>query len=160
MECTEVFGWLSAWLDGELEPEEARRVEEHLAGCGRCRRERALLAATSRAVRALPPETVAEGFDARLRRRLAAETAARSLHRRRLPAFALGAAAVLALAILGVPRKSDTPRPPDSRLPAAWAARAPELAGFDCRAGSAGRCHVDAPCATAHSCGWSMVQTW
>lgn len=30
---------ISAYLDGELEPREARQVEEHLAGCPECRRE-------------------------------------------------------------------------------------------------------------------------
>jgi anti-sigma factor RsiW len=153
MECTEASGWLSAWLDGELEPAEARRVEEHLAGCERCRRERALLAATSRAVRALPPETVSDGFDVRLRRRLATERTAQRLLRARVPAFTLGAAAVLVLTVFAVSRRSDTPRPPVASIPFAWVARAPELPGFDCRVGSAERCRVDAPCATARSCG-------
>jgi anti-sigma factor RsiW len=35
-ECREVFARLSAYLDGELTPEERRRLEEHLCGCPPC----------------------------------------------------------------------------------------------------------------------------
>lgn len=45
---------LSAHLDGELTPEEVRRVEEHLAGCAPCRAELEALAAARSAVRGLP----------------------------------------------------------------------------------------------------------
>lgn len=155
MECHEAVSRLSTGLEGELGPTDARRLEQHLAGCASCRRDQARLVATLRAVQALPPETVSAEFDARLRRRLAAETAGprrRSL-RRRLPVLALGAAAVLVIVTLGVPRRRDAPRPPDAQVPVAWATRAPERPGFDCRVGSAGRCHVDAACATARSCG-------
>jgi anti-sigma factor RsiW len=154
MECAEVFSRLSAWLDGELEPEEARRVEEHLARCESCRRQRVLLGATSRAVRALPPETVSDGFDARLRRRLTAETTARGQPplRRRLPSLALGLAAVLVLAILATHRRSEAPRPHVGPVPNDWIV-VQEPAVLDCRVGHSGRCRIDAPCATAEMCG-------
>lgn len=42
--CEQVRERLSAWLDGELAPEERGRVAAHLADCGECRGELALLA--------------------------------------------------------------------------------------------------------------------
>lgn len=36
--CFEVLERLSAYLDGELPPEEVARVEGHLAGCDACTR--------------------------------------------------------------------------------------------------------------------------
>lgn len=46
MSCETVIGSIVALLDGELAGEERRRVEQHLAGCVSCRRERSLLAQT------------------------------------------------------------------------------------------------------------------
>lgn len=37
MECGDIRETISAFVDGEASPEEAARVREHLAGCGRCR---------------------------------------------------------------------------------------------------------------------------
>ncbi len=34
--CREVFAKLSAYIDGELTPEERRELEEHLCGCAPC----------------------------------------------------------------------------------------------------------------------------
>ena len=159
MECSETLGWLSAWLDGELEPKEAQELEAHVAGCGRCQRRRALLAATSQAIRALSPETVSLGFDGRLRHRLIAETTAapRRVLRSRLPVLAAGAAALLVLLVLGTPRKTDAPRPPEPSA-VGWAVRATPRPALDCRPDLAGRCRADGPCATAQGCGaWPIA---
>lgn len=80
---------LSAYLDGELEPEERRQVEAHLAGCGRCRE----LLFDLRRVKSLvgelpleaPPRPVTVGY--------------RPL--RRLPELAALAALVAGLLLLG-----------------------------------------------------------
>lgn len=45
---------LSAFLDGEISPEDRDRVSQHLSGCGRCRSELDQLAAVRSAVRGLP----------------------------------------------------------------------------------------------------------
>ena len=37
--CEHIKSILIPWLTGELEPEEARLVENHLAECPECRRE-------------------------------------------------------------------------------------------------------------------------
>ncbi len=34
--CRDVFGKLSAYIDGELTPEDRRDLEEHLCGCAPC----------------------------------------------------------------------------------------------------------------------------
>jgi len=44
--CKETRAALSAWLDGEVGPEEGARIENHLARCGRCRGERDALSRT------------------------------------------------------------------------------------------------------------------
>ncbi|MCH7551028.1 MAG: zf-HC2 domain-containing protein, partial [Proteobacteria bacterium] len=45
---------LSSYIDGEVTPSEAVRVEEHLAGCEDCVSELASLRATSSLLRGLP----------------------------------------------------------------------------------------------------------
>jgi anti-sigma factor RsiW len=159
MECVEAFGRLSAWLDGELEPAEAREVEAHVAGCESCRRRRELLAAASQAVRGLSPETVSEGFDDRLRQRLIAEATARRRRGVRFPMslVAMGAAAVLLVAILGKPRGRDVP-PLVGSAAAARTVRAVPRPAFDCRPDLVASCRTDGPCATARSCGaWPIA---
>ena len=42
MGCREVRELYSPWLDGEMNPEETRLVQEHLDGCTACREELAL----------------------------------------------------------------------------------------------------------------------
>jgi len=58
MECTEIREIISAYVDGEASPEEARRVEEHLGSCAECRsaekRMRALGVAVTRTEGAVP----------------------------------------------------------------------------------------------------------
>jgi anti-sigma factor RsiW len=44
---------LGAWLDGELEPEEARRVMAHVERCAACERRRRLVIETSSLLRGL-----------------------------------------------------------------------------------------------------------
>jgi anti-sigma factor RsiW len=60
LECHRVTELLSAWLDGELEPEEGRRLSAHLQGCAACRRELSRLTALDAALGALkspvPPD--------------------------------------------------------------------------------------------------------
>ncbi|HUT01903.1 MAG TPA: zf-HC2 domain-containing protein [Phycisphaerae bacterium] len=45
MNCEELKSMISARVDDELPPEQARRLEEHLAGCEACRRELAEMTA-------------------------------------------------------------------------------------------------------------------
>jgi hypothetical protein len=72
MGCREIRELYSPWLDGELSPEEARLVQEHLDGCIACREELALWKKFSTAMRetteevAAPPEFTA-GVMARIR---------------------------------------------------------------------------------------------
>lgn len=73
MNCERMEHLLVAWLDGRASAGERETVEAHLAACDRCRRRaaefRALWAALDEA-EAIEPSPA---FDARLRRRIAAE---------------------------------------------------------------------------------------
>ncbi len=46
---------MSDYLDGDLAPRPHRRIEDHVAECGQCRRTLAALRATLTALRDLPP---------------------------------------------------------------------------------------------------------
>jgi len=54
MNCDAIREQLSAYLDGELEAEEAEQVREHLASCEACRKELASLEELTGVLRALP----------------------------------------------------------------------------------------------------------
>ncbi len=60
MECREIREIISAYVDGEAGPEEARRAEEHFGKCPECRaaekRMRALGVAVARTEGAVPPD--------------------------------------------------------------------------------------------------------
>lgn len=65
--CDRVHELLSASLDGELPADAVGLVDEHLAGCGRCREEQQRLAQVRSLVRALPTRRVPEPLRDELR---------------------------------------------------------------------------------------------
>jgi len=73
---------LSSYLDGEIGPSQAERIEEHLGSCPACRAQLAsmerLVAGLRRVERPVPPPLLA----AEVRRRIAAESAPQGLWRR------------------------------------------------------------------------------
>jgi anti-sigma factor RsiW len=71
MTCDEIRAMIGPWLDGELEPADARAVERHVTTCEACAREMADLRALSGAIRDEMPSLAAP--DA-LRTRIAATT--------------------------------------------------------------------------------------
>jgi anti-sigma factor RsiW len=109
---------LSEYLDGELSPDDLRRVEAHLGDCERCTRTleelREVVARADRLSERTPPEDLWPGIDARIRTGAATETAGSSAStvdgasvipwRRRRIAISipqLAAAAVLLMAFAG-----------------------------------------------------------
>jgi anti-sigma factor RsiW len=77
VDCSQVFGCLSAELDGELPTSEAEVVRQHIAGCDACTRRRRLLEQTRWAVRTTradgaEPTTVVQRRDRHHRAWLAA----------------------------------------------------------------------------------------
>jgi anti-sigma factor (TIGR02949 family) len=52
--CADVLDDLEAFLDGDLEPAEAARIQEHLEGCPTCAAELALAERIQRELRSLP----------------------------------------------------------------------------------------------------------
>lgn len=85
------FERLSAYHDGEVTRDEARRIEAHLATCAACRRDAERLAMIAERVRAMP----SEGVPARVRAAAEASVQRHSARRR----WAWGVAAVAAVAV-------------------------------------------------------------
>ncbi|WP_437316601.1 zf-HC2 domain-containing protein [Sorangium sp. So ce385] len=99
----EWFENISAWHDDEVTPEDAARIEAHVAGCGPCRRAAEVLGGVRRALVAKADGEVPK----RLRDR--AEAAARSARAPRRRPFAitaaLAAAAAAAALLVGSPSR-------------------------------------------------------
>ncbi|WP_437742820.1 zf-HC2 domain-containing protein [Sorangium sp. So ce302] len=99
----EWFENISAWHDGEVTPEDAARIEAHVAGCAPCRRAAEVLGGVRRALVAKADGEVPE----RLRDR--AEAAARNARARRRGPWAitaaLAAAAAAAALLVGSPSR-------------------------------------------------------
>lgn len=55
MRCDQINEWMSDHLDGQLNPDQERLLQEHLAGCDGCRRTLAELSQTVALLQGLPP---------------------------------------------------------------------------------------------------------
>jgi hypothetical protein len=100
MNCTRARALLAALVYGDLPPAETAAVEQHLAGCDSCRRERQALQEVRRLLDATPPPAVQVDV-----RRLYQEATARqqrSARRWRRAAVALLGVAAAALLVLGL----------------------------------------------------------
>lgn len=114
--CGEVVDRLPDWSAGRLGAAEAEELAEHLAGCASCAAESALLGSLV-ATRPVPPPDLAARILAAARSdagRAAARAPTPRRDRRWTPAWALSAAAVLALALgtLTHRPKETAPAPP------------------------------------------------
>ena len=65
--CEDLLGQLSAYIDGDLDPELCHALETHVADCANCRTVVDTLSETVHLYRALPPATVSATLSARLR---------------------------------------------------------------------------------------------
>jgi intracellular sulfur oxidation DsrE/DsrF family protein len=120
MNCLETGPLLSAHIDGELDPERARAVDAHLAGCARCRATAASLQALSRAVTlACPPQPA----PARLRAAVRSALPARGPREVRPRAFRGWLAAAPGLAALLLMAWMLVAQPWSDRRPAAGGER-------------------------------------
>lgn len=99
----EWFESLSAWHDGEVTRDDARRIEAHLATCEACQRDAERLAMLSEHVRATP----FEGVTARVQ--AAAEVSLRGTPSKRRWPWAVAAAAAFALAASTLVDRGDLP---------------------------------------------------
>ncbi|MDR7522521.1 MAG: zf-HC2 domain-containing protein [Armatimonadota bacterium] len=95
---------LSAYLDGELSPDEMAEVRGHLDGCADCREDLEAMRATKRLLQRLKPPPLPADFAEGLRARLARDALWRPArwHWWPRPAVALAAAA-LAVVLIAVP---------------------------------------------------------
>jgi anti-sigma factor RsiW len=78
----EIRGLLALAAAGDLQPDEQRRVNEHLCECPVCAHELDALRTLATGLRILPPPPTSLGLAARTRARVAAELAARAERRR------------------------------------------------------------------------------
>jgi hypothetical protein len=153
--CRDAVEKLSAHLDGELDPAESRSVEEHLSQCPECERKYVLLTATRRAVRRVALEAVSDRFDSEFRSRLAAEGGTRraGTPRRRAISLFVGLAAAIALVVLTGRHDSQAPGTASGSRPLPIREGSRQVPGY---LGACAQCRLDAPCASAATCGLAM----
>jgi len=112
MKCDDVRESLAAHLDGEIDGAPRRAVDEHLASCADCAAERDALAKAWRLLDLADAPGAPEGFDARLRARIA-DGEGRPRGRvlgLPLPAAAAAAAVLVAAGVLALrPRPAPDP---------------------------------------------------
>jgi anti-sigma factor RsiW len=145
LSCEEALDLLEPYLDGDLSPGEADRLQGHLGNCAACAAELALAGRIQRELRALPqpdcPPEVIERVVRAGRGEVVPFPASRPL-RLRIAA----AAAVVALAVGGgslfvhLQRQRDRPSPEqvaqatrEARFALAYLGKATRRAGFDVR---------------------------
>jgi anti-sigma factor RsiW len=75
--CARVLALLDAWVDGELDTDEAALVERHKAACARCRAEAILVRAVARSVRQMPQPEPSPSVRSRLLARALEESTIR-----------------------------------------------------------------------------------
>ncbi len=116
---------LGAWLDGELTPQAASVVAEHVGSCAPCRAAAEEIRALTASLRALPRHELPDDLKARLLRQPDVRSA-RAPWRSPWALASFASAAVAALVVIGVIglRPPDAPRL--ARLEAPEAAEAPE----------------------------------
>jgi hypothetical protein len=98
MECEMLGALLSERRRGDLSPEQARSLDDHLAGCAQCREEAPGLDAVLSAVE-LPPISIAELEALRARRIAEGPPRLPRSHRWQVPAVLIAAAAAAVLTI-------------------------------------------------------------
>jgi len=84
MNCETCLENLSAWLDGELDPETGRGLAAHLEACPACRDERVAFRAGDLWLRSLPALAADPGMAERLEARLSGPSLKRPSRLRRL----------------------------------------------------------------------------
>lgn len=101
--CERAWELLNLQLDGALSPQEEQELEEHLASCPACRKEREELAQMSQALRGLGEVQVPADFTQRVMEQVRAESQEKpkviSLQRRRWTRTLMGLAACALLCI-------------------------------------------------------------
>lgn len=121
MECREIREIISAYVDGEAGPEDARLVEEHIGGCPRCRRAekrmRELGMAVARTEGPVPPDFRERLFSRMEQEELLPKRRSIFAYSVRWAAVPLAAAAALALFVLSSREKPRDVSPPAARPP-------------------------------------------
>ncbi len=116
--CLDAMGSVHRRLDGDpLDDAEGRRLEQHLAGCSRCREADAELRSLQTTLRALPLGRLPDAAVERLLRHAARDERRRVLRRWGVD-WRLAAAAVVTTAVIGIWYVASPPafRPSEAEL--------------------------------------------
>ena len=101
-DCAAIEPLLPLYADGMASPEESRRVDAHLPGCGGCRETLAWMQATHRALAARPIALPPPDLHSRIAEAIAASSAAPSLRPARSFTLRPAYAAAASLTVLGI----------------------------------------------------------
>ncbi|MCH9651239.1 MAG: zf-HC2 domain-containing protein [Deltaproteobacteria bacterium] len=151
MSCPDWETQLSPWLDGELSPQEAGRLKQHLRDCDACTEQLERLKRASRAFRSLGPEAPSTGFEARLWQRLDEEGLPKSYPVGASRRFWFPLAGLVAASLVLILARPTTELPLPPPMPEAhppWVALTTTQVGT-----SAALDLAETPCLSAADCG-------
>jgi len=113
MSCRRFEKYVALWVEGDLPPRQAGRLEAHLPGCPDCRQLVEGLRASQAALKELHVEAAEEDLAAVRRRVLAQIRSERPQRRRWAWAYALGGSVAVTVVLwVLLPRPSIPPPPP------------------------------------------------
>lgn len=109
MRCRKVRSFLSIYCSGETAPDVTEQIDQHLDGCGSCRREASVYKSLGRTVKALPDMETSEDFNSKLFQKIGregfAEAKSKAYMPGRIPKFdfmRLAAYATTAVIVIGL----------------------------------------------------------
>jgi hypothetical protein len=85
MRCRKVRSFLSIYCSGETAPDVKAQIDQHLEGCGPCRREASVYKSLGRAVKSLPDMETSENFTSKLFQKIGREGFAEAKSKAYLP---------------------------------------------------------------------------
>lgn len=100
--CDAVRDDLSAYIDGMLSDEEAKRVEKHLAECEKCEEEYQFLASILQSAATMPTISISDHFHTELHNKLTAVAERKTIKIRKRPIWQLASGFVAAAAVIAL----------------------------------------------------------
>jgi hypothetical protein len=116
MSCPQFEKLIALYVEGDLSPRKAGRVEEHLAACGHCREFAEGLRRSQAALKSLRAEMVDPAVFEGVRRRVLAQIAARPVSRGWWKYAAVAATFIIIVALFWKPNPPPAPPPPVAQL--------------------------------------------
>ncbi len=115
--CDAIREDLSAYIDGMLSEDEAKKVEQHLAACSECRKEHQFLSAVLHSAASMPTISVSDRFHEELHNKLVAEASKpKAIKIRKRPIWKMASGFVAAVAVIAISVVSFSSLPKQSEL--------------------------------------------